>query len=215
MRKIHIVGLALVAAFAFSAVAVASASAHEWLTKAGAKVEKAEKSTTDGLLLLHLKKIGALEGGGELTVHCEGSFDGTVGPGAADKVEKVLGTKGELGTEASPIKCEVVESTNSICKAKTAVSVIPIHVPWATELLLIGSTLYDHFFEEGTNGQPGYKTTCNGIGVTCEGLERAEFLANIETGAEFTFLGELKAEKCTFGEGFVLGHGVVLGFLAM
>ena len=215
MRKIHIIGLALVAAFAFSAVAVASASAHEWLTLAGVKVEKAEKSTADGLWLVHLKKIGALEGGGELAIHCEGSFDGTVGPGAADKVEKVLGTKGELGTKESPIKCEVTESTNSICKAKTAVNVETVHLGWATELLLIGSVLYDHFFEEGTKGEPGYETTCNGIGVSCEGLERAEFLANLATGAEFTFLGELKAEKCTFGEGFVLGHLVVLGFLAM
>ncbi len=86
MGKYKVMLLALLAVFAFSAVAAAGASAHEWLTLGGVAIGKNEPSTTSGSLALKVKKIPALEGGGELTVLCDGQFLGSVGPKGSDTV---------------------------------------------------------------------------------------------------------------------------------
>lgn len=204
MKKIHMVGLALVAVLAFGAMSVASASAAEWLTLGGAALTKAEAATTKGSLLLHNKKIPALEGGGELTVTCAGSFVGTVGPGAADTVTEVLGTKGEV----NEVACEVTASTNSICKAGQKVVVKPVHLPWTTKLITVGTEIFD---EATATGNPGYGVTCVSITNTCTGLEESKFIKNLATGAEFSFIEKNKA-TCSFGEGFISGTGVAEGF---
>ncbi len=204
MRKIHIIGVALVALLAFSAVSVASASAVEWLNLKSEKLTKAENAKTPGTLELHNKKIPALEGGGEVTVTCKGSFIGTVGPGSADTVTEILGEKGE----SSPINCKVTASTNSICKNGTAVTVEPVNLPWTSKLKEVGTEVLD---EATATSNPGYKVDCF-VANTCTGLEESVFVKNLATGSEFNFM-ELNKATCSFGEGFISGKGEAEGFL--
>ncbi len=84
----------------------------EWRNIKRELLTKAETATTDALLLIH-HKVPALLGGGEITVHCEGTFGGTVGTGAKDETKQFKGNKGE----ETKINCEASSSTNSLCKS--------------------------------------------------------------------------------------------------
>src|ERR1700722_14966934 len=96
MKKIQILGVALLALFALSAVVASLASAEttllaEWLS-AGASIGAAVASKSTGTITLEDTKLG-------IGVLCTGSFDGTVGPHGAATVTEVLnagGTKIEL-----------------------------------------------------------------------------------------------------------------------
>lgn len=90
MKKIHALGLTLLAVFAFSVVAAATASAETTLQflAAGAAIATALASKTTGELTL-----GSTNGGGlgiKVKVLCSGILTGTVGPGAADTVTGLL-----------------------------------------------------------------------------------------------------------------------------
>ncbi|HEY2631125.1 MAG TPA: hypothetical protein VGI26_01970 [Solirubrobacteraceae bacterium] len=112
MRKIHIVGLALVAMFAFFAVSVASASAVEWLIKNEAiAAATAVKSKSVGKLVL--------EDMGMSKIECEGTDAGTVGPGAVDSITAITAT----GCVAVSGSCEAPVTAKAV------------GLPWATELV--------------------------------------------------------------------------------
>jgi len=212
MRKIQILGAAFFAVLAFSAIGVANASAHEWLTLAGAKLTKAEPSVTDGKLQLRATELSPLIGGGEVEAECTGTFKGTVGLGAADLVELVEGPKGEKDQQ---IDCTIVKSTNSLCKTGELALLAPLNLDWKTELILGGTNIYDDFETEKEGAtELGYKLSCKGLENDCLlKLDRAIFLGNNAEGAVFDFLGEL-VSKCTSGKGTVKGKGTVLKFLA-
>jgi len=204
--------MALLAVFAVSAIAVSSASAaHEWLTLGGAKImSAAENATTDGTIELHNNKIPSLFGGGALTVLCMGQFLGTVGPGSADTITLF---ESLTATEQDKLSCTVSKSTNTICTEGTLVTVTPVNLPWATKLVLTGTTIFDDI-TASKGGAFGYGVTCKSITDECtNSLELSSFVKNISTGAEFNF-NEVEKASCTIGEGFLSAKGgVVLGAL--
>lgn len=172
-----------------------------WL-KNGAELTAAEPSLVDGSVILHHKPPNLL-GGGEITVECKGQFHGTVGPGMKDEITKVLDEKGK----ESNLECVVTSSTNSICKAGTAVSVNPDNLPWKTELLLAGGKIVDDLL-----GNPGYSTKCASIEVLCAHEEKATWLENSANGAVFEFTAANTASCSDGGTSTTLGKGTVLGF---
>ncbi len=208
MGKYKVMLLVLLAAFVFSAVAAAGASAHEWLTLAGVAIGKNENSTTSGSWALKVKKIPALEGGGELTTLCDGQLLGSVGPKGSDTVTLV---ESLTGTEQDKLKCEVSASTNSICKAGTLVIVTPAGLPWSTLLILLGTEVFDDLAAK----EVGYSVTCSSITNKCTvPLELSKFIKNVASGAEFEF-NELKIFACSIGgEGTIKGRFTTLNFLA-
>lgn len=211
MGKYKTIMLTLLVVFAFSAVGAATASATEltlpiWLTTGGEKVAEAKPVLIDGTLILHVKKISALFGGGEILVECNGEFHGTVGPEMKDEITSILDLEGHL----NKVSCTVSHSTNTVCTTGKLITVEPVDLPWPTELIK-GEPATD-LTKEGTKGEIGYSSTCEGIKDKCTSkTESSTFLGNKTTGAEFTFLAATIA-KCTFGEGSILGSGIVLGF---
>jgi hypothetical protein len=207
MGKYKVTMMALLAVVALSAVVASGASAHEWLTLAGTAITKTEPATSKGSLALIVKKIPAIEGGGEITVLCDGQFLGTVGPAGVDSIELI---ENLAGTELNKIDCEVSKSSNGICKGGL-VLVTAVGLPWATKLVLSGSTIFDDI----SATKVGYSVSCSGISNECTvTLELSKFVKNTSTGAEFEF-AELEKAGCTIGgEGFVKGKGITEKFLA-
>lgn len=130
--------LALVAVFAFSAVAAATASAEatllaEWLIL-GAGVTTLTSTEALGKILLEDTVFKA-------AVECEGTFDGSVGPNGEDETTEVLteATK-EAVTLAKPFTtangCKIVSG----CESTQPVEVAPEELPWHTLLYLVEST---------------------------------------------------------------------------
>jgi hypothetical protein len=208
------VGLAVFAVVAFSAIVVASASALEsgWLvgnatTGVGALtaqlVDTGEELTLDlligGILVIALK--------------CSGLFDGTVGgedEGVAsikwDLVTEVLNLSEKPVNAANPLLCEVVTSALEACgKVGESASVVPLNLPWLTEIILNGATFLDDF-----PATSGYHVTCpNGKVNECLGLAEAE-LTNAMTDVIGLFTEANNEEKCTEGVGHLIGEGLTL-----
>jgi hypothetical protein len=200
---------ALFAVFAFSAVVVASASAHEWLTLSGGTISKVESATTVGTIELHNKNISELFGGGEVTVLCMGQFLGTVGPNGTDLISLFENLS---AGEQDKLSCTVSKSTNRDCPVGTLVTVEPVNLPWATKLVLSGSVITDDLTAD-KGGKFGYKVNCVFADECTNELELSTFAKNISTGAEFSF-NESEKANCSIGEGTVSATGgVVLGFL--
>ncbi|HTA96915.1 MAG TPA: hypothetical protein VK730_04665 [Solirubrobacteraceae bacterium] len=215
MKKSQILGAMLLAVCAFSAVAASGASAHEWLTLAGAKVTKAEEAKFPGSFALHNRKIPALFGGGELTMLCMYESYLTVD----NNSNVILLITNLTGGEIDKVKCEVSTSTNSICKAGTSVTVSGDNLAgekeehWNGELILSGTSILDDITAPEGGKEVGYTVTCNSINNLCGvTLETAKFKKNESSGAVLTF-NEEHVATCTVGEGTLFGEGTVLGFL--
>jgi hypothetical protein len=166
MKKLHLIGLALVAVFAFGAFSVSSAFALEstWLV-ATVKPTITLAVDSTGKLLLEDTKGGII--GEAVAVECEGTNSGTVGPGPQDLLEAITVTKcvKQAGTCGEP-------------------SASPINLPWLTSVELIGTKFYDDIVTEKSGATTiGYNVICNKIVEdSCEvTLGRAE-LRNIEGG---------------------------------
>jgi hypothetical protein len=156
MRKFHMIGLALVAVFAFSAVAVANASAAEWLCKEGGVLKACAKVTkvdSEGTLTLSDKTVLGL-----IMVECSGTNEGTIGLGAADTITAVL----NLAKTTTDILCTVTEGSN-ICGTAEAL-VEAVHLPWSTTLT---AAAVDDLTTGGA-GSPGWHIVCsNGTEDEC------------------------------------------------
>lgn len=205
-------GAVFFAVLAFGAVAAMSASASLWLNSLSESPLVEESGSAHGLLLL--------EASDGTVVHCEGLFDGSVGPGALDLVTTVLNAAGELISPTKTLSCTVVKA-GALCKVNELALVYPVNLPWHTLLVLVAGVTFDEF--EGTLEntkkeilQPGYHVECMTAKVSneCTGKDRSKFIKNTASGAEFSFEGELKA-KCTnflAPEGKTKGSGTQLGF---
>jgi hypothetical protein len=214
MSKFKTVMLALIAVFACSAMAAASASAaHVWLIS-GAEVKEGEEVNVliDGSVMLH-HQLPAIVGGGEITVTCTGQFHGTVNFKGLDKITSVLGLKGET----SKLDCEVTKVVGTtLCKEKELALVSALHLPWHTQLLLVTiggkEVVVDDLLSEAGK-VPGYESECivSKIKVSCEGADRSQFIKNTAGGSVFEFFGELKNGCSDGGTGTVLGSGELLG----
>jgi hypothetical protein len=189
MRKIHILGFALFAVLAVSAVAATSAfaEAEGQLLWNGAKLGATEELALEISGELLLEDMGAT---GMPDILCSGIFDAlTLGPKLLDILQLLMlggaalladGTAGEPGVH---IECEEMKN---VCTNPVLLVALPF--PWHVEieLMLVGgvSVYLAHFLtlleneealEEGN--EPGYTVDCNSLlGLvedTCNGLTSA------------------------------------------
>ncbi len=144
MRFIRIAGLCLVAIFAVSLVAVATASAAPvWEQLEGStwkEVKNTEKVTGTGTLKLRDTNTAA----GVSEVECGGSEKGTVGPEKFDRVEVV---------EVKASQCRNVKVCENVEEITTK------GLPWQTEVYESGKELRDNI-KATTNGEPGWVVKC-------------------------------------------------------
>jgi hypothetical protein len=163
MKKLQILGVALVAMFAFSAIVVASASAAvtfllaEWLVNgadaAGQNVEAV------GTILL--EDTGAFGGA---AMECSGILDGTVGADGLGVVSEVLNLAGTTVISLSALTEPGVACVklSGLCEEPLAWAV---HLPWNTLLeLMEEGTPVERFFavlvEDSGAGLPGWYIHC-------------------------------------------------------
>jgi hypothetical protein len=174
MRKIQILGIALVAMFAFSAIVASMASAEttllaEWLVS-GKAVTATTATSSTGTILLEDSKA-------QIGVECGGEFQGTVGPDGEDTTNTVLGPGGGNAiTLGNLLKCTSFKGCES---STTDVLVSPEGLPWATLLQLDEGT--GATFLDAITGA-SYFTECLVVGIkvsetcTSPGVQAGELL---------------------------------------
>jgi hypothetical protein len=188
MRKLHLVGLALVAVFAFSAFVATSAFAHEWLV-AGKTVGAGEEFPVEQTGTLTLEDEGSGVG-----LECTGKGTGKVLSAAKDIVET-----------ATASTCKTIKGT---CGTPNAVAV---HLSWSTELETVGTELRDKVTNSGA-GTPGWNVTCFGIiKDTCEGATSTKITVGTGSPADVVSSFDTKSPQanCSVGgaaKGKVLGE---------
>jgi hypothetical protein len=210
MKKLHLIGMALVAVFAFSAVVAAAASAApEWLVKAAA-VTGALAVETKGSLLLTDLKASIL---GASSVEClSGSLNGTINSAGKDTVtEIVVGTGKSTGNglTGGKLECKGVKGCEGTGQ------VYPIGLPWTTQLTLEGPTIFDD--TTSASGKIGYIVECSIFGIKEEDeCTQALGLAAISNmTSETDVLGIVKEEntgECSLSKeksGDLLGEGLI------
>ena len=212
MLRIQMIGLALVAALAMSAVAAGSASAaHEFLIN-GKPIAKATKIHSLGLLLLtdHNPLNNASL---ETIIHCHGFDAGTVGPGGLDLIESI--TAELLGTN-DKIHCKFDKAGG--CEASSLLLALAINLPWHTAIYLdSGGRVRDMIVADGA-GEPGYKVFCNApllgpIVDECKAPLGNTGLKNVAGGVEGIFDAFSNNTNCKVGtEAVRNGQGLVRGF---
>ena len=164
MKKFQLLGVALVALFAFSVVLSASASAAtfllaEWLVNGAAITEAGPEVNTEavGTILLEDTKTAL----GASSVICSGTLLGTIGFDGLGRISEVLtlggvvvGSANNLTGEA--LSCEEVK----VCEEAL---VWPLHLPWNTllELMEDGTEIFFVvLIENGGSGAPGWEVEC-------------------------------------------------------
>jgi hypothetical protein len=191
MKKLHVIGVMLIAAVAFSALG-GSAVAAEWLLD-GSPIATATAATTEGNVVLEADGLGA-------GVECHVVATGTVGPGAADEVKTVA-----------------FSGCVKLGNCSTFDSVAAVNLPWKTEVLLVNGKWFDDLTQgPGAAGAPGYLVECL-VGFlladnVCKKAEAKVELVNLATDVEDLFNTEEEAECTTGGPGLV--HGAQLTFVA-
>jgi hypothetical protein len=157
---------------------------------------KAVTSTDVGGLRMTDKKGGAF--GEEVTIECNGTDEGTVGPGSKDQL-----------TKATATACKTLKG---ICESPVAHA---LHLPWNTTLETVGGEVRDKIENSGA-GAPGWDVTCVVGGFIkvedeCTG-ETTTAVANVSGGVALTFDAKSAKANCTrggAGEGSVLGKDLV------
>jgi hypothetical protein len=200
IRKIQLLGLALFAVFAFSAVLAGMASAEvtllaEWLRN-GAAITANLASVTTGEITLEDNKVPIA---GKVAVLCSGILDGTVGANGADEITKALNLSGEeLGAALTGL--ELVCSNVTKCEAGTTIQVWAEKLPWKTLLFLMeNGEILD--LVEGS----AYEVQCLVLGITasdlCEAADTEFKVVNNASGAAEVPSGEtaLPLATCTQG----------------
>jgi len=237
MKRIQILGFALFAVFAFSAVMVSAAFAAEptgnepalWLTTGGVEINKEELSEAEGELELRDTKVPII---GAAAVLCSGILDGRVGPGGTDIITELLTLAGvkvpELAEGGTALLCTALEG----CEASTTdIELRPDFLPWLTTVLLmtLNSNLepvelfLDLISEEtiAKLGEPGYDLVCLVLGAAVEDLCSGPSSLDLELMPTGELLGTFELEElelegllanCTQGgnqSGHIDGSGVI------
>jgi hypothetical protein len=196
MRKIQIIGLALVAMFAFSAFASSAWAADEWLV-GGNPVTTKVASTAEGSLKLCDDKGGIF--GEKVCIECSGKSKGTIGPAAADEVTEVT----DLAGNKRITNCVNLENCG------TAEAVEAENLPWPTKIVLEGTEFRDTVGAAGK--EPGYFVECSSFGFKvqdlCEGEANVK-LENVAGGVNATFEENRLPATCTRGG---VGQGLTSG----
>jgi hypothetical protein len=167
MRKLYVVGLALVAVFAFSSVMVTSASAEipllaEWLLNGNPVTGTTGVSWGDEILIEDTK-VPII---GSVGVECRLVADGWIDANGLDFVSEVL-TAANVSVSANLVGTGLLCSSHSGCETATVASPIevwPIVVDFPTLLYLMefGGLILDAVFDAG------YQILCLVIGAMVE-----------------------------------------------
>jgi hypothetical protein len=223
MRKIHVLGLVLVAVLAVGATMVSSAFAApgEWLV-GGATFEGTLSVETSGLLILVRLKT-SINTEVLNRIDCEGIFDGTItqaaGVKGTDTTTALLNTLQELINELGEapelaLSYMVTFSAGEItdCKVNTLASVYPDNLynangPWLTELLELKANglVFDETFGKRVSGaEPGYEIVCESvIGIVgeelCEGPTEFDLTNGVGTVNVIANLTETPEVLCIKG----------------
>jgi hypothetical protein len=161
MRKIHLLGVAMFAMFAFSAIVVSQAFALEsvWLDSGVRAVLVPVDS--EGELLLENNKTGT-------QILCSGLNEGIVGGFGAEnnsKLDETAVIKGLAGEK--PIKCTFeAEKFGPSCEHVQDPTAEALGLPWKTELLLEGTIFLDDIIGTLAGGAAGWLVTCLIFGAT-------------------------------------------------
>jgi hypothetical protein len=210
MKKIQILGLALVAVFAFSAVAATAAfAAHEFLLK-GLEIKESQlkianvlSETGPELLLLEDMKGGIFGEGVDLL--CSGFNLGEFLEKNDFEVVSIWPLTGssDPGTGAVKVKCETM---SGICGEPEAVAV---HLPWLVEVILNAEELFRGLLLGTGAGNPGWNVICNkAVEDECSAEETTVGLANEGNNVDSLFDSKTAPGNCTRGgakEGLVEG----------
>ena len=178
MKKIHMICMALVALFAFSAVLASTAAAEntllaEWLV-GGVGVTTSVLAETKGEILLSDTSNGS-------DVLCSGIFVGTLGASGAWEVTEVLSLALAVVSLSAPLLC----TEDAVCESSTTdVEVSPEGLPWRGLMYL-----------DETSGlflalvfKAGYDVECLVLGLKikdeCTATESAGEVKNVSPGVE-------------------------------
>ena len=135
--------ITLVGMLALWGVAPALAGARSWHLN-GAPITGSVATGWKGTL----KFNDTPEPVGPVAVECEDTAEGSVGPGGVGEV-----------TKWSASKCAILKG----CEAAGGASVEPVHLPWRSELVVVGGSLRNNLVSSG-KGTPGYKLKCRVLG---------------------------------------------------
>jgi hypothetical protein len=220
MRKFRLLGLMLLAVFAFGAVAAMSASAvefllAEWLA-AGVSVTGELLVQSPGELLLESSPPLI----GKVDVLCSGILDGFLLENGEDLITEVL-SLGGVAT-GTPLTGTAIACTN-VEKCPEPL-VWPVHLPWLTLLELMEDPAGTSFFvvlilPDGA-GNPGWEVECmiGGASEECTSPEGVFEVMNETTTSTALFseaiteLAGLKLANCTVAgneKGIVEGEGLI------
>jgi hypothetical protein len=191
MRKIHILGIALVAMFAFSAVVASMASAEttllaDWEIN-GAIVTANTATTAEGEIQLEDTKA-------KLGVTCSGKFIGTVGANGVDSVTEVQSLTGTAVTLTAPLLCK----SHKFCEESTTdIEASPEGLPWTTKAYLTEAGAFSDLTVKAS-----YSTSCLVLGIKvseeCTDENASYELLNVTGGIE-AMGAALPDGNCTTG----------------
>jgi hypothetical protein len=182
MKKIHVLGIALVAMLAFNVMAAVSASAAtlQWLAGGKAIASPGLNGEVVGEITLGSTNGAKLKI--EAVVLCSGIFTGSVGPGPEDIATGLLNLAHEPVTPSKKLLCPSVKT----CEGNS--EVVPVNLPWLTRLELMGTEAEPLFLDvieagngaTGESGNPGYEIKCKtALATVTEKCTAANLGANV------------------------------------
>jgi hypothetical protein len=197
MKKIRMIGLAVFAVVALSAVTAASALAGpEWLANGAAFAGNKNATTTGSLTLIHLK--GTIFEP-EVKIECSGTFDGTVEGGASG-----LGTVTALLSGGVAVSLTNQLACKNVLNCEGTPTAVAENLPWLTSLSLMPGATHEWlvlFSEEITAkpGPPAYEIKCQILGGVHEALCEGETSAwlSLTVGPPVELVGTFNAAELT------------------
>jgi len=216
MKKFQLLGVALIAVFAFGVIAAASASAvefllAEWLVN-GNPITTELATESEGELLLEETILGI-----KIDKLCSGIFVGTIGPTGEDKITELLNLALEPINLTALVELGLECVNDQNCPEPL---VWAVHLPWNTllELMVEGTeTFFVDLISNSGAGNPGWYEICMGNSTSdeCTTVEGASKVTNEAGGLvdgefseAFTELAGLKLANCSTAGA---EHGIVEG----
>jgi hypothetical protein len=221
MRKLHLLGVALIVVSAFGAVLAASAVAIETLSAEWLFEGKVIPPLTElEVLIAGEWTLRDLKGGlfaESIAVLCSADFHGSimpVGEGFMETLFSLSGTEISLvGLMGNSLSCTNVENCPSP-------KVWALNLDWATRVELVLETVggvplefYGLFISHATGMEPAWEFECTGVSDKCVWVEIAAEISDNEASgdvdalisSEFTQLVGLPLGTCSRG-GTQVGH---------
>jgi hypothetical protein len=222
MKRFQLLGVALVAVFAFGALVVASASAlptfllAEWLVGGNPITAELHVDIVGELLLEDEKALGLIKA----KVLCSGLLEGSMGLTGEDLITKLFDLLGNEINKTALTEAGLVCENQENCPEPL---VWAINLPWNTLLELMeenNEVFFADLISSGGGGNPGWYVWCMGTNTvdTCEAAEGVTKITaeapNLDGMFEeaFTELAGLKLALCTLPNaetGVVEGLGTI------